>query len=208
VYTQQRKAEVAGYLVRVLIMHHVQDFFSGHPARSLVVLNLIILAAFMFHPGISNAAEEYNYPTGLTEPSEAEKAWMEKHVIKVDPKTVLSQNAAEALPSRVINIEYLPKVGRQIWGACAAWVSTYYYKTWQEAKEHGWHRPDPAVDPEHVMSPAFTFNLYNGGHDLASKPPALAEAASDAPLPQSSIPMEFGYLTIYGAAPIIHDGCQ
>ncbi|HEC06900.1 MAG TPA: hypothetical protein ENJ12_08620 [Thiolapillus brandeum] len=177
--------------------------YSGHCSRRnarCLWRQIAVFCCLLLHSVTGLAIE--NYPTGLTEPSEAEKAWMEEHVIKVDPKTILSQSTAEALPSRVVNIEFLPKVGRQVWGACAAWASTYYYKTWQEAKEHGWHRPDPAVDPEHIMSPAFTFNLYNGGHDLASNPTAKSEALAEAPLPQSSIPVEFGYLTIYGAAPI------
>ncbi|MEA1922132.1 MAG: FG-GAP-like repeat-containing protein [Pseudomonadota bacterium] len=75
--------------------------------------------------------------------------------------------SARTLPARVVNIEYLPKVGLQRYGSCVSWAMVYYYKTWQEAKEHDWKRPDPAVDPEHVMSPAFVFNLANAGKPTA-----------------------------------------
>ena len=99
-------------------------------------------------------AEEY-YPTDLQAPSAELVRWAQEKIIQVDPESILSRVPRAGLPSRVVNIKYLPKVGRQRWGACSAWSSTYYYKTWQEAKEHGWERPDPAVDPEHIMSPFY-----------------------------------------------------
>ncbi|MFC1567177.1 C1 family peptidase, partial [bacterium] len=73
---------------------------------------------------------------------------------------------AESLPSKVVNHTYLPPVGDQgSQASCLGWAGGYYYKTYQEAKEHGWVKPDPNVDPEHVMSPAFVYNLLNGGED-------------------------------------------
>ena len=68
-------------------------------------------------------------------------------------------------PSRVINTRYLPAVRSQILSSCGAYAPSYYYKTYQEAREHGWIRPDPDVDPEHVMSPGFTFPLTNRGEN-------------------------------------------
>ena len=74
-------------------------------------------------------------------------------------------------PAAVSNWQNLPKVGSQGGlGSCTAWSTCYYYKTYQEAREHGWGRPDPGADPEHVMSPAFCYNLVNGGGDDGSMP--------------------------------------
>jgi len=44
-------------------------------------------------------------------------------------------------------------------GSCASWATTYYYKAFQEGKEHGW---DFSSDSQRI-SPAFVYNLINGG---------------------------------------------
>ena len=61
-------------------------------------------------------------------------------------------------------------------GSCVAWSVGYYVKTFQEAKEHTWNlsgatwiggysgHPSPEYQDQ-IMSPAFTYNLVNGGHD-------------------------------------------
>lgn len=43
----------------------------------------------------------------------------------------------------------------------SAWASTYYYKTFQEAKEHNWS----VATTDHQYSPAFTYNQTNYGSD-------------------------------------------
>lgn len=71
--------------------------------------------------------------------------------------------AAAGLPAKVKNTLYLPSVWNQ--GAvsnCAVYASTYYLKTYQEAREHGWVRPDPAKQPERCMTPGFVFPIANG----------------------------------------------
>ncbi len=107
-------------------------------------------------------AAAQNYPTGLAEPSAADKVWAAKNTRLIRSVADLRTGAGPqlaALPSRVVNVNYLPPVGRQAYGSCTSWAIVYYYKTWQEAKEHGWTRADLAAHPEHVMSPAFIFNL-------------------------------------------------
>lgn len=170
-----------------------------HTVYRTLLLSVFSLLVLLFYSPVRAADDAY--PTGLSIPSEKDRLWAQEHVIKVDPESLIAKAERDLRPSRWVNIEYLPKVGRQAWGACAAWASTYYYKTWQEAKEHSWKRPDPAVDPEHIMSPAFTFNLYNGGHDFYSEPPATTAERGDA-LPFYDIPPEFRYLSIYGATPV------
>ncbi|MEI6415946.1 MAG: C1 family peptidase, partial [Pseudomonadota bacterium] len=69
------------------------------------------------------------------------------------------------LPAVVKNTLYLPKVRNQLLANCGAYAPSYYYKTYQEAREHGWIHPDVDVNPERVMSPGFTFPLTNGGEN-------------------------------------------
>ncbi len=49
-------------------------------------------------------------------------------------------------------------------GSCASWATTYYYKAFQEGKEHGW---DFSSDTQRI-SPAFVYNLINGGSNGGS----------------------------------------
>lgn len=59
----------------------------------------------------------------------------------------------KVLPERVVNHQYLPVVGNQGRNpVCILFHMTYYCLTWIKAKEHGWIHPDPAVNPERVMS--------------------------------------------------------
>jgi hypothetical protein len=63
--------------------------------------------------------------------------------------------------SAVDNSADMPDVINQGTGmnSCQCWAVGYYYKTYQERREHGW-----AVDtPEHWFSPSFIWNQLNGG---------------------------------------------
>lgn len=81
----------------------------------------------------------------------------------------LSPGEKVGLASSVKNYEYLPKVGSQgEQGSCSAWAACYYHKTYQESKEYNWGAPDPGIDPQHVFSPAFGYNLANLGQDGGS----------------------------------------
>ena len=73
--------------------------------------------------------------------------------------------APRALPSSCANTLHLPAVRSQLLANCGAYAPSYYYKTYQEAREHGWVHPDPDVNPERVMSPGFTFPLTNRGEN-------------------------------------------
>ncbi len=100
------------------------------------------------------------YPTGVrVTPQESEKSLIRQ--MRGTPPTRI----ADTLPPVVRNTHYLPKVRSQSLQNCGAYGPTYYYKTYQEAREHGWAHPDPDVDPEHVMSPGFTYPLSNKGVD-------------------------------------------
>ncbi|MBN1868929.1 VCBS repeat-containing protein [Candidatus Sumerlaeota bacterium] len=136
--------------------------FPYSSARRLAALLGILFLA------LATSANAQLPKTGVTEPTEHEKAWAAENMKVLAPAAGGALKAPAVLPSSVKNTQYLPAVGRQIWGACAAWAIAYYQNTYYQAKEHGWVQPDPAVNPERVSSPAFSYNLLNGGTDTGS----------------------------------------
>lgn len=72
------------------------------------------------------------------------------------------KNSNETSPSSCYNLDGLPPVGNQVVaGSCYAWAAAYYYLTYLQWQEYGWDVNDPA----HQCSPAFVYNLTNGGVD-------------------------------------------
>jgi hypothetical protein len=95
--------------------------------------------------------------TGLLPTSAAERERL--GVIRLPAPTA---GTRAALPKAVRNTLYLPPVYFQTLPNCGAVGPSYYYKTWQEAKEHGWERPSTL---DRIFSPGFTFPLgapYDG----------------------------------------------
>lgn len=85
-----------------------------------------------------------------------------------------------ALPASVANTLHLPAVTSQgQLGVCGAYGITYYVKTYQEAREHGWVRPDPAVDPEHCATTAYTYKLLRHGPMAGASPLQVAQNMVD-----------------------------
>ena len=73
-----------------------------------------------------------------------------------------SQNLPDTSRTQCNNAEGLPPVGDQVVaGSCYAWAAAYYYLTYLQWQEYGWDVTDPA----HQCSPAFVYNLTNGGVD-------------------------------------------
>lgn len=69
------------------------------------------------------------------------------------------------LPTSVDHSSNMPPVGNQGWqGSCVAWAVGYYYKTYQEWREHNWS----VTDLNHQYSPAFIYNQINNGVDNGS----------------------------------------
>lgn len=120
----------------------------------------------------SLTAEPARHPTGYRQPDP--KEWSEQ-VARSKP-AVARRLAGRVVPSAAtIDFQWLPAIGYQSYGNCGAWPSAYYQKTYYEAREHGWVRPSPAVDPEHVTSVAFAYSLeYNPGYE-GSSPSYIAE---------------------------------
>lgn len=69
------------------------------------------------------------------------------------------------LPTSVDLTPQMPPIGDQAQqGSCTAWSTGYYYKSFQEGKEHGWN----LADSTHQVSPAWTYNQINFGMDGGS----------------------------------------
>jgi hypothetical protein len=77
----------------------------------------------------------------------------------LSPSAIATQNAT---PSSWENTSGIPPVGDQVvGGSCFAWAAAYYYLTHLQWQEYGWD----VNQPEHQCSPAFVYNLTNGGVD-------------------------------------------
>lgn len=82
----------------------------------------------------------------------------------ISPATILSDHP-EPRPSAVDNSAGLPPVGnQQTQGSCTAWAIGYYHATYIENREH----PFDLTDPANQISPAFLYNVANGGYNGGS----------------------------------------
>jgi Secretion system C-terminal sorting domain/Papain family cysteine protease len=93
---------------------------------------------------------------------------------------IYSERPDWVLPSPIVPFEYgreldefvdnsagLPPVGNQgSQGSCTSWATGYYYLTYTQGQDYGWDLTQRA----NQMSPAFTYNLINGGGDNGSNP--------------------------------------
>lgn len=124
----------------------------------------------------SHAAESENYQkmnglgTGLSFPSDEELELLVNRLRVVDDIETFSQDQSLKSPSSVDLSEepYFPQVRSQGGqGSCAAWAITYYAYGYLEARDNGW--TDASTGNEsHLMSPAWTYNMVNGGYDSGS----------------------------------------
>ncbi len=125
---------------------------------------LAVLLAGTVSRGDSTAT---HYPTGLIPLAEEIRQGLAPDIDWIRGVADLKKlgRAPRALPSSCANTLYLPAVRSQLLSNCGAYAPSYYYKTYQEAREHGWPHPNPDVNPERVMSPGFTFPLTNRGEN-------------------------------------------
>ncbi|MDP8205463.1 MAG: T9SS type A sorting domain-containing protein [Candidatus Electryonea clarkiae] len=101
-----------------------------------------------------------NYPTGALREAEM-PAW-----IIPSPMIQLDDGRME-LDESCDNSDGLPPVGNQgQQGSCTAWATAYYYLTYLQGQEYDWD----LTEPENQCSPAFTYNMINGGIDGGSYP--------------------------------------
>jgi Dockerin type I domain/FG-GAP-like repeat len=136
---------------------------TGMRMRIPFVLLIWILAG----TGSLARTAKTNFPTGLIPLAEEIRQGPMPDVEWIRGMEDLKKigRAPRALPSSCANTLYLPAVRSQLLSNCGAYAPSYYYKTYQEARENGWEHPDPNVNPEQVMSPGFTFPLTNRGEN-------------------------------------------
>jgi hypothetical protein len=118
------------------------------------------------------------YGTGLTAPTS--EGWNDIAENGYIVEEVTNQTTPPAAVDLSLS-KYFPPIGDQsAQGSCASFAVGYYCKTYQEAKEHGWDLSgatwvggtyDGNISEgyaNHVMSPAFVYNLINSGSDVGS----------------------------------------
>ena len=120
------------------------------------------LAAALANPTLL-ASEANPFPTGLIPLADELARGRAERIEWVEAGPARSR--MNDLPAAWKNTLHLPVVRRQLLSNCGAFAPSYYYKTYQEARERGWIRPDPEIHPEQVMSPGFTYPLTNGGEN-------------------------------------------
>ena len=102
--------------------------------------------------------------TGLAPPTEQEWSAMVGNIEVVD------EPLSAALPASLDHSTspYFPPVRSQAsQGSCAAWATTYYAATYVQAKDNGWTQAS-AGNNNQIMSPAWSYNKVNSGHDSGS----------------------------------------
>jgi hypothetical protein len=138
---------------------------------------------FKSEVGVAVPGRDYNviidgHGTGLRPPTEEQ--WAKVRFLPVVAESV--EPVSGALPGYVDNsaTRWFPPIGNQDGeGSCTTWATTYYIKTYQEAKEHDWDLtgclweggyygyPTEAYQ-DLVFSPDFVYHLVNGGRDRGS----------------------------------------
>lgn len=91
--------------------------------------------------------------------------WKDPRSACPDHRAAIELRDRASLPRSVDHSANMPPTGDQgSQGSCTAWAVGYYYKTYQEWREHGWS----TADPWRQYSPSFIYNQINGGVDQGS----------------------------------------
>ncbi len=119
--------------------------------------------------GVRDPEKNYNliingFGTGAAPPTEEEYNSLigELSIITgvIDPPTATSIDLSQD--------PYFPTVGNQgSQGSCTAWSVAYYANSYAQAKDNNWTDASTG-NPDHLMSPAWTYNKANGGQDTGS----------------------------------------
>ncbi len=120
--------------------------------------------------GVQDPDVDYNsviggYGTGYAPPTERAYDAMVGNLVVRD----LAAGGITADPRWDLSSDpCFPAVGDQgTVGSCSAWAMAYYCYGYLEAKDNGWTDASEG-NPDHLMSPAWTYNKANGGTDLGS----------------------------------------
>jgi C1A family cysteine protease len=130
--------------------------------KVLALLVVLLLGSLLLFPQVSIALPQ-THPCNL-KPSPAGH-YPKVSIEQVNRKLKTIYGSSSSIPSEVDWSNGEPPVGDQgQQGSCVAWATGYYYKTYQEGKEHNWD----LSTPNHQFSPAFIYNQINGGQDNGS----------------------------------------
>ncbi len=141
---------------------------SKIPLRSLEADDIAKLraAAEMMPSSSDTFAVIDGHGTGLVAPSTGYLETLEGTQMVLDE----SAYSLETLPTSIdlSTRSTFPIVGDQAaQGSCSAWAGTYYAYGFLEAEDNDW--TDASLgNPEHLISPAWTYNMVNGGRDSGS----------------------------------------
>ncbi len=109
----------------------------------------------------SEETDEFNSLGGLWNPDGPTES-ATTHIVR--PDTLLAANPGP-LPAAADNSAGLPPVGnQQSQGSCTCWAIGYYHTTFIENRES----PFDLTDPANQASPAFLYNVANGGYNGGS----------------------------------------
>ena len=129
----------------------------------------------VYEVGRNYSQQVDGYGTGMAPPTENEWAEIGESLYSID--TVEYTAGAPAVAVDQSTTPWFPPIGNQgSQGSCVAWSVGYYVKTFQEAKEHEWNLSGASWTSGHptvsyqnrIISPAFIYNLINGGEDEGS----------------------------------------
>ncbi|MDP8206879.1 MAG: T9SS type A sorting domain-containing protein [Candidatus Electryonea clarkiae] len=117
-----------------------------------------ILALFVLSCFTTPLFAEQQYRFGFI-PDDNYPEWLKQ-------SPVLQYNGGQGeLDEECDNSDGLPPVGSQgMQGSCVAWSAGYYLMTYVQGRDYEWD----LTDSEHQCSPAFVYNLINGGIDDGS----------------------------------------
>lgn len=148
-------------------------------------INSIELQQIKNLAGVYIEGQNYNqiisgHGSGLRPPSETEWNTIGNNLYIVDDITGLSNNLAASSSVDESTKPWFPPIGDQgSQASCVTWSVGYYTKTFQEVHEHNWNvssaswlggssgYPTPSYQNK-ISSPAFIYNLINGGVDSGS----------------------------------------
>lgn len=135
--------------------------------------------------GVYVEGQNYNHivnghGTGLKPPSEEEWNTIGDNLFVIDSINYLDNKVGSPVSVDESSKPWFPPIGNQgSQGSCTTWSVAYYTKTFQEAIEHSWDlsgaswqggysgHPTPSYQDK-IASPAFAYNLINGGVDYGS----------------------------------------
>lgn len=119
----------------------------------------------------------HGHGTGLIPPAkETLQKWTQHSVSRKTNAPLAAADLSD--PTDWSETKYFPPIGDQgNEGSCTAWATTYYTKTFQEAREHDWNlsevewqedQEEPTAKQGKIFSPDFVYHQINGGEDKGS----------------------------------------